>query len=153
MAHKCIKCIYLLFAAHKNQKPINSHPPTFMQTRPWCFIDLTVYCLCVSQKPVCVTVSVMADNLIVFTLWFAKASHFSSLPISALKPTEVYKYWALILGPQTAGPAVWCSTNDWVFMSKISSGRPLFPLYIDIGANKKLRKRGAPICEYLSELK
>lgn len=37
-------------------------------------------------------------------------------------------------------------------MSEISSGRPLFPLSVDIGANKKLRKFGAPVCEYPSEL-
>lgn len=106
-----------------------------------------MHCFCVSQKPVCVTASVMADNLIVFHtlvcqgfLFFFFFPSSSPLPISALKPTKVYKYWALILRPPTARPAVWRSTNDWVFMSEISSGRPLFPLSVDVGANKKLRK-------------
>lgn len=75
---------------------------------------------------------------------FDSFSHFGlpRLPIFFSTPhfrTEAnwgLQIWALILGPPTARPAVWCSTNDWVFMSKISSGRPLFPLSVDIGANK-----------------
>lgn len=32
-------------------------------------------------------------------------------------------------------------------MSEISSGRPWFPLSVDIGANKKLRECGAWLCQ------
>lgn len=128
--------------------------PQRTQTRSKCFTASTVYCFCVSQKPACKTLSVMADNLILFfTLWCAKASHFF-LNFSHFRTKA--KWGLEISSPnpraQTAGPAVWCSTNDWVFLSEISSGRPLFPPHVDTEANKKLRKRGAPVCKCLSEL-
>lgn len=66
------------------------------------FLGLTVHCFCVSQKPVCVTVSVMADNLIVFHTLLCQGFPFFSTPHFRTKASR---------GLQILSPNPWASDS------------------------------------------
>lgn len=66
------------------------------------FLGLTVHCFCVSQRPVCVTVSVMADNLIVFHTLLCQGFPFFSTPHFRTKARR---------GLQILSPNPWASDS------------------------------------------
>lgn len=63
MAHEFMKCLYLLVVLPKTYKVAVSPG---QNNKAAVFAGLTVYCCRVSQRPLCVSVSVVGDNLIVF---------------------------------------------------------------------------------------